>query len=482
MKPLDMFCAPLEGVNLIEASAGTGKTYTIESLCLRLILERGLNLAEILVVTYTRAATDELKNRIRSKLLYMSDALATGCAADPFIGEMLSRTHDIPDAREKIQNALVDFDKAAIHTIHGFCQRILTDHAFETHNLFDFDVIADPLEMIRDIARDFWRNHFYAAPMEIAAYAGARLGGPDHFTRLAANPGHRDMTIIPKLQRPVMDKPLGDLRFRFSVLRENWFESKNKILECLKDPSLNGNIYGGMKPDNNFPGMSKRDIRLRMFEKEMDRFFDNNYPSLPLFDKFIYFTKSKVISSTLKKQTPPDHPFFALCNEFLEKSGILETAMNELIIYLESDFILYAKKELDERKHTRNTVTFDDLLVMVRNALGGKYGPYLIEKIRRSYKAAMVDEFQDTDDIQYDIFSRIFAHPGCLFLMIGDPKQAIYDFRGADIFSYMKAAKKVQNTHTLLQNYRSSPLNFSSTSLELSSFSIPSKAMCSNKS
>lgn len=457
MKPLDIFHAPLSGVNLIEASAGTGKTYTIEGIYLRLILERALNLEQILVVTFTRAATDELRNRIRTKLLGMSEALKTGHAEDPFIEDMIAGIDDIPGAQEKIKNALVDFDKAAIYTIHGFCQRILTENAFETHNLFDFDVIADQSELLRDVAEDFWRSQFYQAPVELAVYANARLSGPVYFINLAVNLDRQNMTIIPKLRRPVLDEALNDLRSCFKTVKNSWYKSKQDVLNCLKDPSLSGNVYGSLKPDNDYPYMNKRDIRLQVLEKEMDRFAEKDYPALPLFARFKHFTETKINLSTKKNCLPPYHPFFTLCDKFLKKSRKLETEMNEFLEFLQGAFFLYAQKELAERKNRTSMVNFDDLLVMVKKALDGKYGQHLLNKIRQTYKAALVDEFQDTDAVQYDIFSKIFAHKDSLFLMIGDPKQAIYDFRGADIFSYMDAAEKTQHAYTLLQNHRSDP-------------------------
>jgi exodeoxyribonuclease V beta subunit len=136
MKPLDLTNTPLEGINLIEASAGTGKTYTIEGLFLRLILEKQLRVDQILVVTFTKAATEELRDRIRAKLLQAEKTFTAGTSEDNLLADLLMRQKDHAAAVDLIHHALVEFDQAPIFTIHGFCARILYEHAFETANLY----------------------------------------------------------------------------------------------------------------------------------------------------------------------------------------------------------------------------------------------------------------------------------------------------------------------------------------------------------
>ena len=159
MKPLDLVNTPLEGINLIEASAGTGKTYAIEGLFLRLILEKQFRVDQILVVTFTKAATEELRDRIRSKLLQAEKAFTAGNSEDQLLSDLIQRRKDHRVAADLIHDAVVEFDKAPIFTIHGFCARILYEHAFETANLFDSELITDQTELVRDVAEDFWRCH-----------------------------------------------------------------------------------------------------------------------------------------------------------------------------------------------------------------------------------------------------------------------------------------------------------------------------------
>jgi exodeoxyribonuclease V beta subunit len=153
----DLLNSPLEGTNLIEASAGTGKTYTIAGLFLRLLLEKNLSVNEILVVTFTEAATQELKDRIRTKLREAICAFAGGRNGDDFFGNLVKSSKNTENALVSLKEAIRAFDQAAIFTIHGFCRRILHENAFESGSLFDTELITDQEGLIREIVDDFWR-------------------------------------------------------------------------------------------------------------------------------------------------------------------------------------------------------------------------------------------------------------------------------------------------------------------------------------
>jgi exodeoxyribonuclease V beta subunit len=140
LRELNLLESPLSGTNLIEAGAGTGKTYTITCLFLRLILEKRFPVKDILVVTYTVAATEELRDRIRRKIREVLDAYYRGDSDDPFIKGLVQKTKDAKDAISLLRAALHDFDEASICTIHGFCQRTLHESAFESGSLFDTEL------------------------------------------------------------------------------------------------------------------------------------------------------------------------------------------------------------------------------------------------------------------------------------------------------------------------------------------------------
>ena len=160
MQPFDLLNTPLSGTNLIEAGAGTGKTYTIAGLFVRLVLEEQIPVEKILVVTFTIAATEELKDRIRRKLLQVKSGLSHEKVDDPFISELIRRQQDPGRALRRIDEAVIDFDRAAIFTIHGFCHRIIHEHAFETGSLFDTELAADQSHFLQEATDDFWRKHF----------------------------------------------------------------------------------------------------------------------------------------------------------------------------------------------------------------------------------------------------------------------------------------------------------------------------------
>ncbi|PQP34266.1 exodeoxyribonuclease V subunit beta, partial [Desulfobacteraceae bacterium SEEP-SAG9] len=190
MKPFNLPDAPLVGTNLIEASAGTGKTFTIAELFLRLIIEKRLSAEQILVVTFTNAATDELKDRIRRKLVETKTALIRDSQAKP------------TPASQLIQAALNNFDRVPIFTIHGFCQRILSEHAFETGSLFDTELITDQTNLLQEVTDDFWRKYFYLAPPEFINYSISHISGPSYFLNLLTKIMTLDITVIPETAQP----------------------------------------------------------------------------------------------------------------------------------------------------------------------------------------------------------------------------------------------------------------------------------------
>ena len=202
MKPFDLLKAPLAGTNLIEASAGTGKTYTIAGLFLRLLLEKNLTVDQILVVTFTKAATEELKGRIRNKLLEARRVFRSGSSGDTAVSELISGMDHAETALERIQDALRDFDSTAIYTIHGFCHRVLTDYAFETGDRFDTELMTEPTSMLTSVSDDFWRRRFYKAVPELIQYALKKIKSPAFFYTLLQKARHPGIWVIPDPDEP----------------------------------------------------------------------------------------------------------------------------------------------------------------------------------------------------------------------------------------------------------------------------------------
>jgi exodeoxyribonuclease V beta subunit len=456
MKTFDIISSPLSGANLIEASAGTGKTYTIEGLFVRLVLEKQLPVDQILVVTFTNAATEELRDRIRNKLLKARAGFSAGSSDDPLIDSLVKQCDHPKMALQYVHEALINFDQAAIFTIHGFCQRILFEHAFETGNLFDTELITDQSDVLREVVDDFWRTHFYNAPLEFVNYVSRKINGPQGFSELLTKVKAATVKIIPQFGKPTL-KNLQPYRKAYQRLKREWPASRESVIQTLKSPSLSGIYYGSLKPDSETPNLTKRDLKILPLIESMDRLTDFKSNGFPLFGNFVKFTTNYIRESTRKNQVLPAHSFFDRCEEVYRLGSALQDEMDHYLLFLKIHLFPYANAELAERKQRKNIHYFDDLLILVKNALDAKDGNLLAKSVREKYKAALVDEFQDTDDIQYDIFTKLFAIKGHLLFMIGDPKQAIYGFRGADIFSYMKAARDVASKFTLTKNWRSDP-------------------------
>ena len=444
-RKFDLTNSPLERTNLIEASAGTGKTYAITGIFLRLLLEKRFSVGEILVVTYTVAATEELRDRIRRTIRAAIHAFLLGEDDDPFLDGLVKhygndKVEKRREALRILRSALRDFDEAPIFTIHGFCQRALHENAFESMSLFDTELVPDQRALYEEIVRDFWRMHFYVSPPEFISYSLNNNINPEYFQKLIRgklfNP---EMRIIPDAQSVSLDAltPFRQVRKKICV---TWRSVRDDIAEKLSDPGLNKTKY------------KNPEALMAM----MDGYVDSDSHLLP-FKGFDKFTSSYLKNATNKGKTTPEHPFFDDCAHLDKTASELESQIEGQLLFLKADIFRYAREELKKRKIQQNIQSFDDLLHNLREALEQTGGRDLGELIRKRYRAALIDEFQDTDPIQYAIFQHIFGAEGSPLFFIGDPKQSIYSFRGADLFAYMRASRHVDNRYTLTSNWRSEP-------------------------
>ncbi|MGB8720987.1 MAG: UvrD-helicase domain-containing protein, partial [Desulfobacterales bacterium] len=243
MQAFDPLRAPLAGVNLIEAGAGTGKTYAIAALYLRLVLERGLQPEEILVVTFTKAATEELQSRIRARLLDAEGGFARGDCPDGLIREVVARMADPAQALGRLREALLGFDRAAIFTIHGFCQRVLLENAFETGSLFQTELKTDPRPLLQEVADDFWRRQVYGAAPEFIAYLRQQAAGPAYFLELLHKLKTPEIRIVPEAPAAALEN-LAPFRRALAGIRQKWPRDKETVARLLRDPALNSTVYG----------------------------------------------------------------------------------------------------------------------------------------------------------------------------------------------------------------------------------------------
>jgi exodeoxyribonuclease V beta subunit len=437
----DLLQSPLDGTNLIEASAGTGKTYAIAGLFLRLLLEKHMAPSEILVMTYTVAATEELRDRIRKMIREALDALSGNGAKDPFLGDLVAGLTDRKDARDRLREALRSFDEAPIFTIHSFCQRMLSENAFESGSPFDTELLPDERGLREEIVRDFWRRHFYEAPVEFVHYARGRYKGPASFVALLrAAPLRPDARIIPEAL-PAGFHSLGALRDSFAGLRRSWPKSRPGVETALRNEALKKNVYG--KPERLIAAM--------------DAFLARPWAALPLTNDVMKFSPDALAKAAKKGHSAPTHRFFERFRDFEAAVQALAAEMDGQLRFLRCELFRYVRQELAARKWRHNLRSYDDLLTDLRKALGSAEAGVLSGAIRKKYKAALIDEFQDTDPVQFAIFESVFGQGGTTLFLIGDPKQAIYSFRGADLFAYIRAASYVERHYTLAENWRSEP-------------------------
>ena len=447
MRPLNPLTLPLDGRRLLEASAGTGKTYTLTLLFLRLLLERELAIDQILVVTFTRAATGELRDRIRRLLRQAIDHLANRTGkVDPLLAALLAA---IPTAtaRQRIADALVRLDEAAIHTIHSFCQRILQEHAFESAMPFESELMTNEDDLRLQVIEDFWRNRFYPANDREAAWAAATWTDPTGLLKaLGKAAAGMDCDLIPEIDERELAALQEENGRLFSGLRENWQRERQQIRSVLTtDPCLK---------------RSEKTYRLadqvpRLMDV-MDRLAASTEPPF-LLPGGIDLLAASVMAKHIKTRcAPPTHPFFTLFDQWFQIHDRLRHGRTIHVLHQARQFFA---TELDRRKQAQGWLAYNDLLTRLDEALKQSgSGPRLAARLVSRYPAALIDEFQDTDPIQYRIFSRIYRHSGTL-LLIGDPKQAIYSFRGADIFTYIRARRATapDNRATLGVNHRAAP-------------------------
>lgn len=436
------------GVNLIEASAGTGKTYTIAMLVLRFVVEQGLDITKLLVVTFTKAATEELKERIRKRLVAARQALQPDNAAtDTELIHWLENVQlDKQLIRQRLDLALLDIDQAAIFTIHGFCQRALTEHALESGQMFDFELSGDIADIRQNCADDFWRKQLYQRPVWQAALLTAVFASPDQLL---------DSLVGVSLQQTVY--PLcGDVEAQFDKLQTLLAEaaqSVSTILETLRQVFVDGQFN-----DSYIRTVTENSEALTAWLDD---------PNSPLVDfswltsqglmaglngrKFLV-SKSKPMPSEQQKQQ-----YLIQCGLDCSLFDALATALQQLQVLFRRKLLQTLSDELNAALQQHNVLSFDDLISRLHQALSGPKADLLSSELQQRFAAALIDEFQDTDHQQWRIFSRIFATPEHYLFLIGDPKQAIYKFRGADIYSYFAAQEQAAQRYTLLRNWRSHP-------------------------
>ena len=450
MQPFHALEIEPRGVNLVEASAGTGKTYAISTLFVRLLLERRLSIDQILVVTFTEAATAELRDRIRRRLRDATRAFESGGSeSDAELDALVRRSRDAEADRRWLEAALQSFDEAVISTIHGFCHRVLRDAAFESGVLFDTELMTDLGPMRDEVLHDLWAKEVTTRSLPFALELAKQQITPKA-VRSLADKALRDprMPVVPADVGVAAEPEPDAFRVAWSAARELW--SENEVRDVI---ATHVGLHGRQYNKRWLPGWCRG---VSTFFSELPE-----RPTLPPHgSKF----GTVALAEGTRRGPPPSHPFFERWDDVLEAVERYEAAIGPHVIAFRKRVVQYVRQELPRRKESAGVLAFDDLLDKVRSALDAPGGEHLARSIRERFPAALIDEFQDTDPVQYAIFRSIYGDAGdddearALFL-IGDPKQAIYSFRGADVFAYMRAVREAPSgrSFTMGTNWRSDP-------------------------
>jgi exodeoxyribonuclease V beta subunit len=438
--PLDLLHDSFSGRSLIEASAGTGKTWTLTALYARLLLEKQLSVSQILVVTFTTAATAELRERIRKRLAELLAVYDNGPGDDTLLNDLHAQYPDAASHR-RLLLAVHGFDEAAIFTIHGFCQRALQDAAFEAGGDFDNELTHDDREIIDALIADLWRHELAAAEPEWAAFLVQQKITPQSLRqRLRNHLGKPYLRIEPQ---PGTHSDMAPLRAAWQQAQRLWQAESAAWLEQLK-------AFDGFKSNMSNPA------KLGVWQAELDGYFSDAAALFSKTEAHRRLAREGLNKASKKGCEAPANPLAAALQELCDALDAAQPEAEQRLIDLHVRLIGQLNEQLPARKAAQRLLAFDDLLNKLQQALQGEGGEHLATTLRTQYPVALIDEFQDTDPVQYRVFHRIYQDAGDL-CFVGDPKQAIYAFRGADLATYMQARSEAARQFSLTTNHRSTP-------------------------
>ena len=438
----------LSGRNLVEADAGTGKTWTLVGLVVRALVERGLGIEQILMVTFTRAAAAELRSRVRERI----DQLLLACAADPAVAPqdpvagLLLANHDPAAVERSLRLALTRIDEAPIDTIHGLCQRVIREHALSVGIPARFEIDQWGERLLRSELTRWWSTTMAQAPLELVQLLGER-GGPT-------------LAGVTRLLGPLLAQPDLVLRpehFEWRGLADEVRAQRAALLAAIDAEAEPFAAWCQQSPEINHRSYSRANVARWI---EQVRSFAQALPeSVGEIDATAFLRLS--VAGFTAGVAPAGLDAFALP---LRISELVATLRRRKLVTAAicHELRLPLAERLRERRELAETLTFDDLLRVTRDALVDPVlGPGLAAQLRHRYPLALIDECQDTDPLQWQIFGAIYPRAGAAsgevgtLVMVGDPKQAIYGFRNADIYAYF-AARAGARLHRIAENRRSS--------------------------
>lgn len=432
MDRLDLYNTRFDpGIHLIEASAGTGKTYSIAQLVVRFVVEQGLSVEEMGVVTFTKAATAELRQRIRLRLSEARDAVRGNYRGeDRALSAWVAGLSDLKAARRKLDAELLKLDLMPIQTIHGFCHHLLRQQALEAGELLGQTLLEEEDDFNQAIIDDFWRRQMIELPDLVWRQILDEIETPDALYTLLRDwlpPVHFvPQMSLPQLERVNIDSAkwrefacwldgLCDQKLLNRAARDWWAQLKQEenLPERLVEIKLKPDLFGFLEAQLNARKLNP-----------------------PLLDRLPQFSHQLPVLKALA--------------ELGRRQQLWQIA------WLQDAWRAWTA-EYDRRLRERGLVTHDFVLRRLAQALEESPQSLATQAVKRRFRLVLIDEFQDTDRHQWQIFSSLFGDGAHWLFLIGDPKQSIYAWRGADLNVYFKARAAASSFWQLRTNYRSHP-------------------------
>jgi exodeoxyribonuclease V beta subunit len=421
---------------VIEASAGTGKTFAIEHLVVDLVLSGECAVDQILVVTFTEKATAELRIRVRQAL----ERILLGTPDAPVAADMEAVAID-EAGRKRLEEAFRSFDRAPIFTIHGFCHRVLTDFAFQSGTLLELQ-LTDSRAAFHQAFRAELRDHL-AAGQATRVLLERWLNGVEAENSRGKTPDQLEALLFEAYRCHYLDSDDFGARERAALQLLGTYDGEMLERACRNSGLRNAALRNALSAVSN---LSDRIAQADGFDADL----------LDLLSTVEVAPLTKPILKPQQAGFKFPAQARALAHQ-LDQASLAAKSPHWKLVDL---FLPPVAARLERDKREAGLIDYDDMLKLVWTALDGTGGASLSAALRDRFRCALVDEFQDTDDLQWRIFRRLFVEGGApsRLYVVGDPKQAIYAFRGADLFTYLDARRELtrgKEPVQLLDNFRS---------------------------
>ncbi len=477
-KPNDYPLDP--GFRLIEASAGTGKTFSLSHLVLRLLTEKEYSINEFLVISFTKATAIEIKSKISSRLIAALKGLekdnkdSTIFLNDKVLVDWLNKKVKDQVTREYwislLLKALETIDNADITTIHGFCSKNLQREAIAIGGNIDSKPISeeDNRELILRIIHEYWRDQLLdLSPLHLQGLRNAGLSLKTLTNSLYAidNDPSLNLNVDNGIINPL--KPLSSqftecLRGYWDDFVIQWHKEGNDLEKMLKQKAIEWKAMGieNTRPFSPNP-RKKRSVEIsewiNQYNLETNTDKSNGFPSYKNIRENLllrnFFHPIKIAEVERR-------------NNLIESSLTMPELQNAIAnlwdkpaeMVLQHALCWSVQKLKDLRKDSGYITYSDQLKALDPESLDSDSKDHIIKTLRQKYKVVLVDEFQDTDPIQWRILNKAFRESKLhLLIIVGDPKQSIYKFRGGDLSTYLQARDQADRIDSLITNYRATP-------------------------